>query len=507
MSRSLFGAWGARLPHESFARAIAAVAALGLRKDALAEQAVIDAAQTMHSAGQDTVVLRLQYLAQLVDAIARRSAGVRAAEEFLAAWERLAHWWDDRGAERKVCLAALPATRLLRFELDPAVARELRQSVPDVLWLIHLLLGSDDGFASAAYVRVDQPDRLVVRQWPLRVGMFGDARSADLAEQMSAVQRAGLVRLVDLDLSGEECDLLLLPDDLRRGLARVLLQPRRLRAACVLLLGGAGVAAERIMPLVGSMRSEVLTGGVGIVRIDFDHQGEWLAELIEQLAQGLPLDVALLRAGQAVQQAEAVGPPLLIASRRLANSARVAASAGCEGERLRGLATTPTLQPRGAQESSAIEQRRVNFSLADVSGAAAPTRVEDRLVADRAYQIALNIGLPRAETEAASDVFPSERLPQASDGHWLDVFFVPLGADGQRSLAYAAAGSPLSAAARRQPPLQLQFSYPWRAGRVSGAHPDHAREPGDPDAGLLLTAWPGRSPFRTRGRERRFAKL
>jgi hypothetical protein len=97
MSRSLFGAWGASLPHERFAKAIAAVAALGLRKDALAEQAVIDAARVMRSAGQDAVVLRLQYLAQLVDAIARRSAGVRAAEEFLAAWERLAHWWDDGG--------------------------------------------------------------------------------------------------------------------------------------------------------------------------------------------------------------------------------------------------------------------------------------------------------------------------------------------------------------------------------------------------------------------------
>jgi hypothetical protein len=92
----------------------------------------------------------------------------------------------------------------LRFELDPAVASELRQSVPDVLWLINLLLGSGDGFASAAYVRVDEPDRPVVREWPLRVGMFGDARSSDLAEQLSAGQRASLVRWVDLERSGEE---------------------------------------------------------------------------------------------------------------------------------------------------------------------------------------------------------------------------------------------------------------------------------------------------------------
>ena len=63
---------------------------------------------------------------------------------------------------------------------------------------------------------------------------------------LAAVPRPELVRWVHLDVADEECDLLLLPDDLRGSLARVLLQPRRLRADCVLVIGGAGVAAERI---------------------------------------------------------------------------------------------------------------------------------------------------------------------------------------------------------------------------------------------------------------------
>ena len=94
MSRALFGTWGAGLPQEKFARALAAVAALGLRKDGLAEQAVIDTVRSMRSAGQDIAVLRVAYLAQLVSAIAAKSKyGLRSADEFLAAWERFAHHW------------------------------------------------------------------------------------------------------------------------------------------------------------------------------------------------------------------------------------------------------------------------------------------------------------------------------------------------------------------------------------------------------------------------------
>ena len=341
MSRSLFGAWGAGLPQEHFARALAAVAALGLRKDSLAEPAIVDSVWSMRSARRDIAVLRIEYLAQLIDALQRKSTGLRPAEEFLAAWDCFAHSWYD--------LQELPPNaHCLRLEIDPTVAGKLRHSLPELHWLIKLLLGSGDTLVSSAYLRVDEPDRPLAWECPMRVGLPGDARSRELAEQLAALRWPELLRLVDLDVADEDCDLLLLPDDLRCGLARVLQWPQRLRAGCVLLIGGAGLAAERILPLAAAMRSEVLTAGVGIVGIDPDRQGEWFQRLIEQLAHDLPLDVALVRAVQAVQTGPEDGePPLFMASRRLADHARVEAFA----QRFsfsRAAASEPAANPTGS---------------------------------------------------------------------------------------------------------------------------------------------------------------
>ncbi|MCM8597777.1 MAG: hypothetical protein NFW04_03820 [Candidatus Accumulibacter sp.] len=536
MSRSLFRTWGAELPQPLFARALAAAGMLGPRVEALAEATIIDAVRALRRDGGDIAVLRLAHLAELVAAIEAGAADLPSAQNFLVAWERFRVAWFDQ-----------PSPGVLRVELDPAVAGGLRHSIPDVHWLLRLLFGSDDDLADSAYVRVDEPDRPVAWEWPLRVGLLGDPRSRALAEQLCAVRWPDLLRLVDVDAADEDCDLLLLPDDLRAGLGRVLSRPRRLRADCVLLIGGAGVANERVARLVAALRQEVFTAGVGVMRIDSERQGEWFNALLEQLAHDLPIDVALRRAAPAGQEVPV--PPLLVASRRLAVHARVTAFARRLGQHARrvvaeqrqvppqpqqrversadrslppmpapvsrsagrpltrsapspasgpapgpapgpisgsgsGLSSGRTpdsaaaldgvvaelearasrgvwqsesddatavaalrsaletelgaalAAPRvgaGGVETKSSERRRVNFTVTDLSDAARPVRVRDRLAADRAYQIALDIGLPRAQAEAASEVFASERLPPSAAGHWLDVFFVPLvrAADGR----------------------------------------------------------------------------
>lgn len=520
MSRSLFMTWGAELPQPLFARALAAAGTLGPHAEALAEATIVDAVRALCRDGGDIAVLRLAHLAALVAAIEARDVDLPPARDFLVAWERFRVAWFDQ-----------PSSTALRVELDPELARAARHSTPDVHWLIRLLIG-DDQLVDSAYVRMDEPDRPIAWEWPLRVGLLGDSRSRDLAEQLRAVRWPDLLRLVDLDAADADCDLLLLPDDLRAGLARVLSRPRRLRADCVLLIAGAGVANERIARLVAALRQEVFTAGVGITRIDSERQGEWFNALLEQLAHDLPIDVALARAASAVQDGAA--PPLLIASRRLAVHARVTAFARRLGQHVRRVAAVqrqsapqplqraarspdfsppppmpapvsrspggpvtrsgpspapgsafggtpapgaaldgvvadlearvsrgvwrsesddatavaalrsvledklggPLAAPRagaGAIEAKGSERRRVNFTVTDLSDAAHPARVRDRLAADRAYQIALDIGMPRAEAEAASEVFASERLPPSEAGHWLDVFFVPLvrAADGR----------------------------------------------------------------------------
>lgn len=465
MSRSLFGTWGASLPQEDFAKAVASVGVLGLRKSAPGERAIINAERRLRSTGRDIATLRIEHLAGLIDAVGKGAADLATAQDYLAAWDRFDFWWRYE---------LPPNALLLRLEVELGVKATLRNSAPDPYWLLRTLL--DNAVSDSAYVRVDEPDRPVAWEWPLRVGVLGDAGSIELAEHIEAVPWPRLIKLVRLDIMDEDCDLLLLSDNLRGAVARVLQHPRRLHADCVLAIGGAGIAAERILPLAATLRGEVLTAGVGIVRINPEQRRAWFKELVGQLSHDMPLDVALVRASPAVQRDEPGEPPLLFASRRLASTARVTAFARRLGQEVRRMATTAaepapetdtaaekleTLAnsggylsesgdatviadirgdfearvgnrvsaPReGAAElaAKARDNRHVNFTVTDVTNAAAPKRVEDRLAADRAYEMALEIGLPRADVESASGRFPSERLPPSRDGHWLDVFFVPL---------------------------------------------------------------------------------
>jgi len=500
MSRALFRAWGAQLPQQTFAKAVASVGVLGPQPGALEQQAIDDAGLALRNAGRDIAVLRTEHLARLVGSLAG-GAPPRAAQDYVAAWDRFTSTWFYE---------LPPSAPLLRLEVDAEVEPALRASAPDSLWLLRLLLRHEVGHS--AYLRVDEPDRAVAWELPLRIGVLGDARSAELAEHVAAVPWPQLVRLVPLSQVDEDCDLLLLADDLRGAVARVLRQPRRLRADCVLAIGGAGVAAERIMPLAAALRAEVLTAGVGIARIDPERGREWLIRLIEELSHDNPLDVALVGASRSVQGDEDDEPAFLFTSRRLATAARVTAFARRLGQEVRRMATARAAPPAAARprfrgparqraarppstapiapasplpppptappaiEAAAAElearansgafmhesgdasviagiradveariggqlvapregaaetverphdERRVNFTVTDVTGAA-PVKVEDRLEADHAYEMALYIGLPQRGVESAPERFPSERLPPSRNGHLLDVFFVPL---------------------------------------------------------------------------------
>ncbi|QKS28778.1 MAG: hypothetical protein HT579_07500 [Candidatus Accumulibacter similis] len=477
MSRSLFGAWGAGLPQESFARAVAAAALLGVTRDG---PPPLVAARSLGAAAGEVAVLRVEHLVAMLSAIAGGGAALPPAAEFVAAWDAFsACRLQGRDAGRA----------LLRLEIEPLPGADRPPVVPDVLWLFGLLLGSGADLASSAYLRLDGRQRPISWGWPLRVAVLGDAPAGDLAAALAASRWPDLLRLVAAD---EECELLLLPDDLRHGLARVLQSARRLRAACVLVLGGAGTAGERILPLVGALRSEVLGGGVGIAAVERERQGEYVDSLLARLAADMPLDVALQRALPAAQDGAAGEPALLVASRRLAAAARLTAAAQRlarqvdrllppERPRLATAAVPPASRGGGPPDSEAAalarsltasatrsswasdagdaielarlrralegrlgarllpaadgagdaggtagEQRRLNCSVIDVSDAARPLRVEDRLASDRAYLIDFDIGLPRATAASAPEVFPSGLLPPSDAGHWLDLFFVPL---------------------------------------------------------------------------------
>ena len=484
MSRALFGTWGSNLSQEDFAQAVAGVGVLGTEFAALEEAAIRDRVLDLQSEGYAIVTFSLATLARSIGMTRDRASGLASAERFRDAWNRFRDLWYQEAPRQ---------SPFMRLEVDPAVRREGSHETPDALWTVRLLQGEGRTVADSVYLRVDEPDRAIAWEWPLRVGVLGDVRSQELAECVATIPWPQLVKLIQLDAADEDCDLLLLPDDLRGAAARVLKHSRRLRADCVLLVGGAGVSQDRIEPLVHTLRTEVLTGGVAFVRVEAECERAWVTRLFEELSHDLPFDVALVQAHGTAVNDEPSEPPLLIGSRRLAVNIRISAFAGRYGGQLRRMAAGRAARPPAAGgrierrrpaapwareldaageqfEQSASEgrwlsesadasevprmreqveaavgaslpaerdgapktaelrqdQRRVNFSVRDVTEPDAASAVRDRLAPDRAYEMALYIGLPRAEVESASETFPSEKLPPSRDGHWLDVFFVPL---------------------------------------------------------------------------------
>ena len=344
MSRQIFRRWGATLLEGEFAKALAAVALFGPLEPPVTRDVLRLAPRVFRDRSGDILVpIALANVARLV-------AAQRDSDAPLAVpADGYARSWDVLGPARIEASGA--ASPLLRLEVAPEVPPDLREFAPDLFWFVRTLQSAWE-VASAVYVRADDPDRPVAWEWPLRVGVLGDPRSRDLAAQIAACHWPDLCKLVPLAERDEACDLFLLPYDLSGALARVLDFPRRLRADCVLAMQGAGVAAERALPLMTAIRSAVLTSGVGVVAVDPDRGDEWFNALIEELSHNLPLDVALVRANRAGGTGEPRDPPILIGSRRLAENSRITAFARRYGQELRRTAAARAAPPPSGVEAT-----------------------------------------------------------------------------------------------------------------------------------------------------------
>lgn len=185
----------------------------------------------------------------------------------------------------------------------------------DVTWLNATLARA----AHAVYFRDDAPEVAVAWEWPLRIGFLEDDRSDELRKSFNDPTLAKLVRFVSMGIEANECELLLIPCNLRTAVGRVLDTPSRLAADCVIVIGGAKVEADRLVPLMRTLRTDVRTAGVAVASVPKEQRGQWLEALVANLSHNFTIDDALRSAAEAVQS----DPPLLVCSRRLAELAKL----------------------------------------------------------------------------------------------------------------------------------------------------------------------------------------
>jgi len=311
MSRNLFLPWGASLDDDAFAQAVAAAALVGVEPGLSPPPAWFALLERLRDPQTAFAGLSVGRLAAFIELL-REPGGrfIQDASTYVTLWQMFLNEWSTRSGPY----------RPLRVEIDDAVHRN---GVPDLLWLTRELARPGVGVASA-YVRADQPDLAVTWDWPLRIGLLGDPRSQALKPVLAGARYAELYRVVDAEAAGVECDVLVLPFSLHGALSAVLGSPRRLRADCVILLGGLTVSAERALPLFAALRSEVETAGIAIDFTAADQRTAWFEQLIRQLAHDEPLDIALWQVARGtVPTAVLFQPPLVVASRRLMSGARL----------------------------------------------------------------------------------------------------------------------------------------------------------------------------------------
>lgn len=318
MNRKDFGLWGLELAPPDFARAFAALGVFQGSIEGWPSELSVEAIQKelTKAAHQSKGLLRWQ-LGVMPSAELGKPKLAESAHLFAEAWAKFAKTQTDR----------------LRFEL-------YLDRLGDYFWIADKLRSTDvTGFTSlrvkakpdivrtALYVRVDKPQSVVGWNWPLRIGFLKNNQSRRLREQLEqGFKTSGLnnlVTFVELVDESDECDLLLLPQDLRGVLSELLKVEWRPRADCVLVLGGGQRFSNRLTALIQAVRSEARTSGVGLLSVKEDQRVDWLKGLIAQLSHNNSLEVALFL----TEQEPDTPPPLLVASRSLIELTLISRSA------------------------------------------------------------------------------------------------------------------------------------------------------------------------------------
>jgi hypothetical protein len=163
-----------------------------------------------------------------------------------------------------------------------------------------------------------------------------------LADELRDVHHTDLWRLVDMEQPGNECEILLLCENLPDALERIRAAPYTLNADCILVLGGpANPVGALHIPMLQMLRA-ARTAGIAIsgaaVRANGERRlGQFLSATVRELSHDCTLDEAITTASRE----GSVGAPRLLFSRQLATRTSIALTAARLGAQLAPTASVP----------------------------------------------------------------------------------------------------------------------------------------------------------------------
>lgn len=464
MSRDLFGYWGTELTPPRFSAALAGLAAFGpMTRLIPAEQIENDAKENLDRSGSIVKV-------RLTD-IANGIALIKVGRQLMSAFD-YAQLWDSFSK------LVAPAEDIC-IELDSKCKDEFEAYAPDVFWVL-LELERPGGAAGSAYLLNEQQDLPVSFELPFRFGVLGDPESARIAQLIDATNWRHLFEIIDPGVPILQCDMLILPFDLRTSASQILAVSQKIEADCVIVMRGVGALdTKRALSLAAEILGEVQTSGLVIASVPIEEDGSFLNNLVRELAHDIPLisviprlQLPIVRTPNRIPIIENL--PIMIATHRLAQSARVQEFARRLESTVRAMAPSDdvSLEQEADQIARCIQegkwraemdeatsvvtarrnveqmvgrmirvprmgedkkvgarqiipnQRHVQIDLYDVTEPKSRPKVNDRLLVDRCYELELFIAAAREGSIVAPKSFPSEELPPGE--HILSVHFVPL---------------------------------------------------------------------------------
>lgn len=304
MNRNDFGSWGIELSPEDFRRALA-VYGLWYSEYELLDRII--------------KVVETDQILQWVDPLQSR----RPLQPNLYSARQLADIWTsviDKYGE-PIDEKYHNDRPQIRIEISGADA--VRN-----LWYVEQL-SKPEVRATSVYAGIYKASE-IVWDWPLRVGLMSDPESRKLRGEIESLAGnspwiKNLIKFIDFQTGETECDLLLLPQDLRSAMSAVLQAPRALNTDCVVVLGR--LEDDRSVALLEALRTQARASGIAIAYVPNRStpygtlRAIWFKELLRQISHNQPIDVALFRASR--DRDVKIDTPLLFATRELVESTLV----------------------------------------------------------------------------------------------------------------------------------------------------------------------------------------